>query len=620
MSDLVYEFADTGGGEVTGSNDPVTSIFKGRGDLSYHLARESIQNIIDQRNPDTPEPAIANFSLTELKVSDLPGIEQLKKILKACRDADHSSKGGWDFYQRAIKKIEEDRFIYLMKVSDYNTTGLTGDDDDSEGNYFSLMKAVGSSSKSGDAGGSWGLGKGAYFAASSFRSIFVSSVYDGDKLVFQGKTRLRSFKKDNKWIQGNGSFGLPGQKPVRQKKLIPKIFLRAEQGTDIYIIGYEDPENWEEHMIRSILNNFWYAIDKRLLEVSLDRTTISSDNLEDLLERYFDISQPDKDNSPNPWPYYLAYRDGNFLEDRFSSLGKVQLFLLEKEAFPNKVAHIRKTGMVIQKNRYGAPLNYAGVFICENDKGNEILQKMENPAHDEWNKENAKDGKFAKKAELADKEMRSYIRKSVNNLYISESEESLKVGGLEEFLWLEGDMSVGGVFGHELSDDVSKVETGPETGRRSRDSVYSPVTRKVTVIKKITKGSEEGEDPVIDGVGNGGKIGRGKEDEEGEKDVVALKSLKFRTFAVRNHEGQMEHLIVVKGPAGTQCYLEVQAGTDASFDSLKVVRAFSNDREHRVSGNKIYGIELDASEKIKFSVQFADNERYSLNVTAYAYK
>lgn len=228
MNKLTWEFAPTGGGDVTGVNDPVTSIFRGRGDLSYHLARESIQNVIDAKVNNTLEPARAHFSLLSLQPSNFPGFNELKEVLKSCRDADLKNKDSYETYSRLIEQISRDRFVQVMKISDYNTTGLTGDDEDQNGNYFSLMKAVGSTSKSGAAGGSWGLGKGAYFAASSFRTIFVSSVYDRNKMVFQGKARLRSFLKDGKIMQGNGSFGLPEQKPIREKGLIPSFLNREE--------------------------------------------------------------------------------------------------------------------------------------------------------------------------------------------------------------------------------------------------------------------------------------------------------------------------------------------------------------------------------------------------------
>ena len=375
MDDLNFEFAPTGGGDVTGLNDPVTTTFKGN--ISWTLARESIQNIIDAHDPNLSLPARALYQLEQMKATDLPKLNQLNEILTACRDHNRRDPDAYKFYEAAIYKIQHDSFIKILKVSDYNTVGLTGADDDESGNYFSLMKAVGSTSKSETEGGSFGLGKGAYYAASSFRTIFVSSVYENDKHVFQGKSRLVSFKKDDIWMQGNGSYGLKGQRPVREKRFIPFHFQRDDRGTDIYIIGFED-DKWEQQMVKSVLNFFWYSIVQEVVEITVGNTTISSDNLETLLEKYFDKKQADKDDEPNPWPYYLAYTDINhkIYQEKLENLGKVQLFLLQNDNYPKKVAYIRKTGMLIQKKGFGSINAYAGLFVCDDEDGNKILRKM----------------------------------------------------------------------------------------------------------------------------------------------------------------------------------------------------------------------------------------------------
>lgn len=619
MDKIKWEFAKTGGGDVTGLNDPVTAVFKGRGDFSYHLARESIQNVIDAHNPKVSEPAKASISLMELQPSDFPAFDQLKEVLELCRDVDRQDKDSYNFYQTAVTKILKNGFISILKISDYNTTGLTGGDDEEKGAYFSFMKAVGSSSKSGPAGGSFGLGKGAYFKASSFRTIFVSSKCESAQVVFQGKARIRSFKKDGEMMQGNGTFGLTGQKPIRKDSLIPSLFRRDELGTDIYIVGYEIKEDWKDVMTKSILDNFWCAIAKGDLEVSLDGINISSDSLEELLTRNFDERRPDKKGDSNPWPYYRAYINGEILEEKFPVLGQVKLYLLAGDNYPSRISYIRKTGMVIQKKGQSATSSYAGVFLCENDKGNEILKKMENPSHDEWNSDNAQESHFATEAQEAEKEMHSFIRNSINNFFASSNTESLNVGGLEEFLWLEGDLGVGGVFGQELSKNISKTETGTEIGKEINESGNRLIERKLDVLKEVKIGSPGGPDYIL-GKGKKTKRGGGHEDEEGENEIIILKQLKFRSFALKGSEGKIKHVITIKGPVGTNCSLELQAGTDDSFEKVMIKKAYDEDNNYKVSGNQIYGIKIDPSGKERLEVLFDDNERYSLNITAYETK
>ena len=625
MDDLNFEFAPTGGGDVTGLNDPVTTTFKGN--ISWTLARESIQNIIDAHDPNSSLPARALYQLEQMKATDLPKLNQLNEILTACRDHNRRDPDAYKFYEAAIYKIQHDSFIKILKVSDYNTVGLTGADDDESGNYFSLMKAVGSTSKSETEGGSFGLGKGAYYAASSFRTIFVSSVYENDKHVFQGKSRLVSFKKDDIWMQGNGSYGLKGQRPVREKRFIPFHFQRDDRGTDIYIIGFED-DKWEQQMVKSVLNFFWYSILQEVVEITVGNTTISSDNLETLLEKYFDKEQADKDDEPNPWPYYLAYTDINhkIYQEKLENLGKVQLFLLQNDNYPKKVAYIRKTGMLIQKKGFGSINAYAGLFVCDDEDGNKILRKMENSKHDEWKSNNATESDLFAAAKGAEKELRDFVGNAVRGMTVKEDAASARVGGLEEYLYLKGDElgdTTQGVSGKPI-DGISPHETPPEIGGK-RDEIIdmTSVIRKPEVVaREVTKGLiEPGGSPIIkDKEGTRRKIGEGKEG-EGEKDIVILKNVKYRTFAVRNSKNEINHILIIKGSPNTHFSVELKAGTDDAFDTVNIVKAEDIEgKEYSFDENFIQGLTINASGRLKLNVKFDTNDRYSLNLTAYENK
>jgi hypothetical protein len=620
VNTLNWEFAPTNGGDWTGSNDPVTSVFKGGGDFFYHLARESIQNVIDARDPETSKPAIAKISLSDLQPSDFPSSDQLLHVLSLCREECKTNKDDYGFYTRAIDNLARNLFIPVLKISDYNTTGLVGKDNDKDGGYFSLMKAVGSSSKSGPAGGSYGLGKGAYFRASSFRTIFVSSKIGSNDFVFQGKARLSSFKENEKWMQGNGCCGLEEQKPVRDVSLIPPFFRRDEIGTDIYILGYEGDENWKSAMVKSILNNFWYAISEGILEIDIEGTEINADSLENLLEKNFDKNSPDKKGDENPWPYYLSYRDGKLIQKKLPTLGDVEFYLMEGDNFPNKIVYLRKIGMIIQKKGgIAAPTTYAGVFVCKNDRGNKILKKMENPSHDEWALENARDSEFASDAENAEKEMKTFIKESVNTTFSNKNAQSLNVGGLEEFLWLEGDLGVGGVFGQQLDETATQTETGTEMGKEFKKDKNNIITRKLEVLKEIRKGKPGGTDHGLGGTTGSGE-GTWHEDEGGVENILVLKNLKFRSFASKRSDGVIEHAVIIKGPPDTDCFIEVMAGTDDSFDEVPVEKAFDSNNNYSISGNRINGLKLDSSGNLKIKIIFKDKERYSLNITAYANK
>ena len=96
-----------------------------------------------------------------------------------------------EFLKNGIECLSNDR-INVLKISDYNTEGLNGGDNERNGGWFGLVKSVGSSNKNEGQGGSFGIGKGAPFAASHLRTCFYSTVNEIGQNVFQGVSKIVS--------------------------------------------------------------------------------------------------------------------------------------------------------------------------------------------------------------------------------------------------------------------------------------------------------------------------------------------------------------------------------------------------------------------------------------------
>ena len=624
---LSYEFAPTGGGDETGFNDAVTTIFEGN--TAYHLARESLQNIIDAADE---YPAKAVFEMFPIKANQLPEIERLKEIFKACKEYKLHEKETVRFFSKALEVVTENKNINILRIGDFNTRGLTGDDCDQKGNYYSLMKAVGSSSKSEGQGGSFGLGKGSYFAASLFRMMFVSSIYEKNKPIFQGKLRLISHLKDGEPMQGNGSFGLAKQKPVRDLNDIPDLFSRKEQGTDFFIVGFEDAENWQDHISKSVLNYFWNAILKGLLEVKVNDLNITKENIGELMLKYFSEEQRDTNDNPNPLPYFNAYNkskeSGHFFEEDLPFLGKCQLYVLPSDIYPSRISYIRSSGMVIQKKPHQCMKSYAGVFICDNKKGNALLREMENPSHDKWSKDFAKqDGKVREDAKSAERELKDFAHMSLLKLSGTEEAKSLYIPGLEKYLYLPGDQNSERLSSGSIleTSGYSDEETGSEVGVEKDEPVETKIPNILPVIKKQTTidPEETGVEPidtVVDGIGSGGILGKliKKLPVGGNKKIKAIENIKYRTFAVKNSENKEEHIIIVRGPKEISCALDFQAGTDDSFDTLKILKATDEKgTSYPVNDSRITNLRFNSDGIIKLNVKFDTDERYALKINAY---
>jgi hypothetical protein len=623
MDKLKFEFAPTGGGDVTGSNDPLITPFKGN--IFYSLAREAIQNVIDARLPESKDPAEVCFTSESYKASEIPGLYQLKEILKECQIHHRNKPDDFKFYDAAILKIEKDYFIDVLKISDYNTVGLTGTDIDENGNYFNLMKSIGGSTKTGGTGGSFGLGKGAYFGVSSFRTIFVSSVYGNNKYVFQGKARLSSFVRNGEWIQGNGSYGYTRQVAVRNYNDIPKMFKRDEQGTDFYIIGFRTTSDWEKSMIKSVLNFFWFAILKNQLKVSVGNIEISSDNLDELIHEYFSIDDYEENN--NPLFYYHAYTDSRkkiFKRD-LPTLGKVELCILEGDNFPNQVAYIRKTGMVIQTKHKGSPNHYAATFICENEKGNKILRAMENETHNEWNKDYVKENSpFIKAAQNAEKELNQFVRDSLRELNKDKQDTASEIGGLEEFLPLIGAGESGSGLSGAMSDEASEIETAYEISLTDKEKMLQ-ISNHIDINpneQELVPGSPSGDlDIIKDLNGDGDGSGDGSEDDEGEDLVRKVKNINYRAFTPKSSEGAVTHHVLIKDMPYFKGTLKIRAGTDESYDSVEINSVKdSSGHLYKTDNNKIEGVSIGADGRLALELTFDINEKLSLNISGYESK
>lgn len=639
---LVYQFETVGHGDEDGFNDPVKTTFDTN--LSRVVAREAIQNIIDA-SLDNGNPARAEFHLhPEEEIEKvIPNLDDLKRIMRTCREYYSGNKQCVAHFDHAIKILKSPT-IPVLQISDYNTKGLGGDDDDRKGDYYCFLKSVGASAKDGEEGGSFGLGKGSFYASSALNTIFVSSVYGKNKYVFQGKLRLVTHKGlDGKIMRGNGSFGLKDEQPVRDAEYIPEYFRRKERGTDIFIPGYKDAANGRLHIIKSVLSNFWYAILKKYLVVSLhDDIEINAGNLERLIHEYYCSGQPVSDDESNLYPYYDAYSNGQVFKKTLPTLGAVELRLIQKHGYPKKVACMRKTGMLIQEKPFSSTVSYAGVFICENEKGNAILRDMESPNHDKWERNSAHskiDGEPRPEIVRADKEYRSFIRSKIKEMTSGENRQEINIGGLEQYLYLnakedlQNENSAAGEGELKQVEGETAVEVGIEIKHQTGN--VSPQASLI-LIPKVEKGEEDPDNPDPEAVGKGeGSRGGGNggggdgigeshaggyTPEEGDKPVKRLSDLTYRSFASQSPSGNIEHVLILRnGKPNTKCSVKITVGTDDAFDTLAIKKAsgLSGAKCEITQDNRLKGITFDSQGEAKIKVQFESDERYSLCPVAY---
>lgn len=254
-------FDDLRGSMASGPNAGPTVEF--RGNPSYYIAREALQNIMDAHE-GSDKPVEAEFRVIYMPAKDLPGAEHLGEVLSSCAQY-LRGKGAIDTaveFEKGAKKISQNASIKVLRISDYNTVGMT------DGNWFRFAESVGFSNKQSGSGGSFGLGKGAYYVSSGFLSLFISSVASQNSYVFAGKSIVTTFEHKGVKKQNNGTYGIGEQHPIRDRAAIPadfvkhfsEVFGRNRTGTDFLIPDFIGDDNWESELVKSILRYFWLPI------------------------------------------------------------------------------------------------------------------------------------------------------------------------------------------------------------------------------------------------------------------------------------------------------------------------------------------------------------------------
>jgi len=145
------KFPELRGGPVQGLNDAGVENFQGA--IDVYVSRECGQNTGDAPRADVQTVRL-EFDRITMRASDIPGFDQLRSTLDSCLQRWGGKEK--EFFEQAVELAGKDE-ITVLKISDFGTTGLTGDDVDEKGRWFALVRSQGVSNKGDTAGGSSGI-------------------------------------------------------------------------------------------------------------------------------------------------------------------------------------------------------------------------------------------------------------------------------------------------------------------------------------------------------------------------------------------------------------------------------------------------------------------------------
>jgi len=145
-----WAFPTTGGGKKTGFNESGIQFFNDN--ILLSLAREICQNSLDAKLDNNTDPVTVEFKSFKLKKKDIIGYDKLLDIIN--KEIDYAQKyykndkNSINFYTEARRLLEKDELLCL-RISDFNTTGLTGSDSEIDSKWDRLVKSEGFSEVQG---------------------------------------------------------------------------------------------------------------------------------------------------------------------------------------------------------------------------------------------------------------------------------------------------------------------------------------------------------------------------------------------------------------------------------------------------------------------------------------
>ena len=625
-------FPSRGFGAIEGFSNPGLEMFKG--EPIRAMAREVCQNSLDAKQNNN-RPVRIEFERYFICIAEFPGIIEMRETLKKCRDfwSNEGDEKTKDFVAEAIRTISDNKF-FVLRISDYNTTGLRGAFDYNKITpWKGLVQGDAFSIKANDtAAGSFGIGKAAPFVVSKLQTVFYRT-YDIENIrAAQGVTHLVSFRDDSSPVgedpvrrsTGYYSDGAENN-PLSKIELLDRLNQRNEYGTDLFIPGFNytaaKADDWKNDIIIELLENFLYSICSGKLEVSVDGRIINSRTVGAYIEQLLPKTK-------NAAAFYEVIREDNDLVveeiKHFHNLGTLRLRLLYKPDVNKKVLVVRNSGMKISDiPTLPRSISFVGFLELQGEDLNKFFRGMENPQHNKWEPKRHPDPTRAREYK---EEVEEWVRNVISEKIKEISGDEIDIDLSAYFFSSERDAS---------SSEEEKVENIVDTVKSIEITQDNPEPRNFKVRDIGGSGpsnSTRMRSGIIDDVGgqrghrhrdgkrkNANPTGRqGVESDNGPDKVYEGMHEVLVTARIIKREGHANRLIFTAAENISQGELEiVTVGENGKPLQLivKSVNGISVSASLQDGHIVIYNVQQGRKNEIEFDIY--GNQNYAMGVRAY---
>lgn len=627
---------DTTYGDRVGLEDGSIGAFKDKPFQS--LAREICQNSIDARK-DKNKPVKVEFHSFNMNSEEIPGIIELRNELNECLQfwTAKGKKQAIDFFTNAINTIKPNSTVKCLRISDFNTTGLDGE------NFDSLLKGAGDSDKHGSTGGSKGVGKNATFVCSFLRTVFYSTYTQDGVGMHEGKTKLarRQFGDDPDlnttgvgfYTESKKNKGIPGY--ISLDSFVRQTY---DYGTDIFVIGLRNTEGdkWKNEIISNVLSSFLVAIQRESLVVNVDGLFIKKDNFEEIIKgNYLDNKLKDKIQNE----YYLLGDTADIHVEPIKVTGfddaSIEVRVIKQvQGLPPTKAYtvVRYPYMQIFSKELGTILPFSALVIIEDGKLCEFLINLENIQHTNWSVEDIDDSSEKAFAKHVIKEINDKTRNIISDVLTNSESNSTDVAGANEFMPENpDDDATGAKEDFKTLDGTKEVETVIKIGKRPKRQSKKTINDKSedsnfeTVEGTPIEGDETG---LPSGGGRGGNhphIGDNPVGINPDGDGRMLKPVQLGGITPEyefNPKTGIVNVYFVSPKNGKDAFLTFWYVDAANMtNEVRIIKAWCGSNELKVElPNKIHGFELKAGIEYEIKMQTDMKEYFGAEVKIYAFE
>lgn len=624
-----FYFEKQGKSGYQGPLDPAQEYFKGS-HADHAVVRETIQNTLDNPGVNAEEPIRMEFELATMRTVEIPGIEKLREHFKAVAAQTKNQQG----HERMVKAAELAMLdeIPVLRISDYNTTGLTGSESiTAEESPLSRLTRAQGGSNDDERGGSFGIGSAAGPSASNLCTVFYSSMpEDTGNSVIAGYSRLATHELDGTRYRADGYFSRLDLEDdfeyFRPAIKFGSFSKRIKAGTDIYILGYlmADSDPGLERVRDAVIDNFMAAIDHGRLVVDGiakgNRWSLNADTLKGFAQR-----------RAAAHAFYVALKDPEPAEGVIKNVGKVKLYVNIDDRLDKKLHTVtmRSPLMKIDTFKHNSiSAKYAAVLMCETTEGNKYLRGLEPPQHHCWDA--ARDPVSGKS--VIDN-LKTFIRNALKERVAEEIGDLVVIDGLSRFLPTDivSDTIVGkpAIPTSELGATGTDTESSTVTGNTtSSKPVVTPAGKKVRVkVRPSATGSgDKDADKGKDAGGSGkrkqkgGDIG-GKGGEGVGASYIRGRELSFRSWSAKNEDEETNIIALAitanQDETGNLKLAALGPGGDPENDymlsiSRAVIFTGGKTSEMKVVGNTLKDLSLKEGQMTRINVHVPAGERYRL--------